>query len=70
MLSVKNMGGGDSGLSLKMEIHGDMYYDTGSTSGIPMNMQKIYGYYRFVNEPKSFTCIQGYTPVTVNVTSA
>lgn len=69
MLSVKNMGG-DSGLSLKMEIHGDMYYDTGSTTGIPMNMQKIYGYYRFVDEPKSFTCIQGYTPANVEVTSA
>ena len=66
MLSVKNSGGG-TGVSLKMEIKG-MYYDTGSTTGKPMDMPRIYGYYNIVNEPKSFTIFDEYTPIDVEPT--
>lgn len=64
MVSIRNLGG-SGGTKLKMEVLG-MYYDTGSTNGVPLDMQRIYRYYNFIKEPKSFYCTDDFQAITVN----
>lgn len=66
MLSVKSSGG-SGGPALSMSF-GNMYYPAGTTTGKPSDLQQIYYYYDITDEPKSFICKEGYTPITVEIT--
>lgn len=70
MLSVRNSGGGSGGehegLTLRI---GGKPYDTGTTSGVAMNRQQIYGYYRISSVQKTFTIYYGYTQIDVEPTT-
>lgn len=66
MLSVRNFGG-NNGPSLSI-VMPNMYYDTGSTNGIPLDMRLFYGYYNVVNAPRTFIVASNYSPIEVSPT--